>query len=252
MSVLPGLWDMHVHLMINGHSDYTHWDKTYPARFEKEIMPASARQLLMAGVTSARDLGGPLEASINVRNAINRGDIPGADDLRLGTVHPARAVSRHRAVPLGRERRGRRAGKSEEARRSRRRRDQADRPGPDDEDEVTRGHRRGARRAVCPSSPTPTGPKRSAAAVRFGADNIEHTGLATAPEYPADVMDAIRERTRQDEPRPVLLDADGRGALQLRLHARQPRDARRSVLDARPAHRTSSTTSGSRFSIPSA
>jgi imidazolonepropionase-like amidohydrolase len=26
--VLPGLWDMHVHLMLNGHSDYTHWDKT--------------------------------------------------------------------------------------------------------------------------------------------------------------------------------------------------------------------------------
>lgn len=24
MSVLPGLWDMHVHLMINGHSDYGH------------------------------------------------------------------------------------------------------------------------------------------------------------------------------------------------------------------------------------
>ncbi len=23
MSVLPGLWDMHVHLMINGHSDMT-------------------------------------------------------------------------------------------------------------------------------------------------------------------------------------------------------------------------------------
>src|SRR5689334_19844636 len=30
MSVLPGLWDMHVHTMINGHSDYEHWDKTYP------------------------------------------------------------------------------------------------------------------------------------------------------------------------------------------------------------------------------
>ena len=28
--MLPGLWDMHVHLMINGHSDYAHWDKTYP------------------------------------------------------------------------------------------------------------------------------------------------------------------------------------------------------------------------------
>jgi len=29
MSVLPGLWDMHVHLMINGHTNYTHWDKKY-------------------------------------------------------------------------------------------------------------------------------------------------------------------------------------------------------------------------------
>src|SRR5262249_42083029 len=27
MSVLPGLWDMHVHLMIDGHADYAHWDK---------------------------------------------------------------------------------------------------------------------------------------------------------------------------------------------------------------------------------
>ena len=30
MSVLPGLWDMHVHLQIVGHADYDHWDKTYP------------------------------------------------------------------------------------------------------------------------------------------------------------------------------------------------------------------------------
>src|SRR5688572_16474620 len=48
MSVLPGLWDMHVHLMINGHADYDHWDKTYPPQFESVIMPASARQLLLA------------------------------------------------------------------------------------------------------------------------------------------------------------------------------------------------------------
>jgi imidazolonepropionase-like amidohydrolase len=77
MSVLPGLWDMHVHLMINGHSDYEHWDKTYPSQFESVIMPASARQLLMAGVTSARDLGAPLEASISVRDRINGGKFQG-------------------------------------------------------------------------------------------------------------------------------------------------------------------------------
>ena len=77
MTVLPGLWDMHVHLMINGHADYDHWDKTYPPVMETVIMPASAKQLLMAGVTSARDLGGPLKPSLAVRDAINAGKIPG-------------------------------------------------------------------------------------------------------------------------------------------------------------------------------
>ena len=43
MSILPGLWDMHVHLMITGHSDYTYWDKTYLPVFENVIMPASAQ-----------------------------------------------------------------------------------------------------------------------------------------------------------------------------------------------------------------
>src|SRR4026208_1080582 len=77
MTVLPGLWDMHVHLMINGHSDYAHWDKTYPPLMETVIMPASAKQLLMAGVTSARDLGAPLKAIIAVRDRIRKGELPG-------------------------------------------------------------------------------------------------------------------------------------------------------------------------------
>src|SRR5438093_4796255 len=51
MTVLPGLWDMHVHTMIAGHADYDHWDKAYMPQFESVIMPASAKQLLMAGVT---------------------------------------------------------------------------------------------------------------------------------------------------------------------------------------------------------
>ena len=77
MSVMPGLWDMHVHLYINGHSDYPHWDKKYLKSAQNIIMPASAHQLLLAGVTSARDLGGPLEASIAVRDRINKGELPG-------------------------------------------------------------------------------------------------------------------------------------------------------------------------------
>src|SRR5918999_5681758 len=75
MSVLPGLWDMHVHLMLNGHSDYAHWDKTYPAQLGPVIMPASAKQLLLAGVTSARDLGAPLAESIDVRDRLSKGSL---------------------------------------------------------------------------------------------------------------------------------------------------------------------------------
>src|SRR5262245_156643 len=77
MTVLPGLWDMHVHLQLLGHSDYDHWDKTYTAAFESVIFPAAAKQLLMAGVTSARDLGGPLQPSVSTRDRINAGRIPG-------------------------------------------------------------------------------------------------------------------------------------------------------------------------------
>jgi imidazolonepropionase-like amidohydrolase len=72
MSVLPGLFDMHVHLSIVGHSNYEHWDKTYPPRFRDTIMPAAAKQLLLAGVTSARDLGAPLEDIIFIGSSRNR------------------------------------------------------------------------------------------------------------------------------------------------------------------------------------
>ena len=52
MTIMPGLWEMHAHLMLNGHSDYAHWDKTYIDRLASEIMPSSAEQLLLAGVTT--------------------------------------------------------------------------------------------------------------------------------------------------------------------------------------------------------
>jgi imidazolonepropionase-like amidohydrolase len=77
MSVLPGLMDMHVHLMILGHADYEHWDKTYMSRFRDEIMPIAAKQLLMSGVTTVRDLGAPLEDILAVKRRIEKGEIPG-------------------------------------------------------------------------------------------------------------------------------------------------------------------------------
>ena len=70
MTVLPGLWDMQVNLMRLGHGDTARWNETYGPLAEKVVMPIAARQLLQAGVTSARDTAAPLEAAINVRARI--------------------------------------------------------------------------------------------------------------------------------------------------------------------------------------
>jgi len=194
MSVLPGLWDMHVHLMINGHADYPHWDATYPALFESVIMPASARQLLMAGVTSARDLGGPLDASIAVRDAINHGDIPGP------TLYVSGPFLQHRPYPGTDLFRWGVAG-ADDARAKVRRLAQA---GVDvikliDQDEMTMDEVRAVvdeahrlRLKVVAHSHRPEEIRRGMLA---GVDNFEHTGLSSAPEYPADVIQLIVDRT---------------------------------------------------------
>jgi imidazolonepropionase-like amidohydrolase len=102
MSVLPGLWDMHVHLMINGHADYAHWDKTYPSQFESVIMPASAKQLLMAGVTSARPRCAARSESQRPRSH-QRGQAGGTDAVCVRTVHSEGTLPGHRGLSLGRE-----------------------------------------------------------------------------------------------------------------------------------------------------
>jgi imidazolonepropionase-like amidohydrolase len=194
MSVLPGLWDMHVHLMINGHSDYTHWDKTYPAQFEPVIMPASAKQLLLAGVTSARDLGAPLEASISVRDKINAGKIPGA------TVYVSGPFIQKAPYPGTELFRWGVAGVDDARAKVRKLAD----AGVNvikliDQDQMTmdevravvdEAHKRGL--PVVAHSHRPEEIRRGLAA---GVDNFEHTGLSSSPEYPDDVMRAIRERT---------------------------------------------------------
>lgn len=77
MTVLPGLWDLQVHLSRLGHGDPARWDESYVPIAERVVMPAAAHQLLLAGVTSARDLGSPLEAAISVRDRIRAQRIAG-------------------------------------------------------------------------------------------------------------------------------------------------------------------------------
>lgn len=75
-TVMPGLSDAHVHTMIVGHGVYDAYFPAYRDRF-REIMPISARELLMSGVTSARDLGAPLRDALWLRDEIEAGRLAG-------------------------------------------------------------------------------------------------------------------------------------------------------------------------------
>jgi imidazolonepropionase-like amidohydrolase len=77
MTVLPGLWDMQADLMRLGHGDSTRWNETYGPLAERVVMPIAARQLLAAGVTSARDVAAPIDAAVHVRGRVRERIIDG-------------------------------------------------------------------------------------------------------------------------------------------------------------------------------
>jgi imidazolonepropionase-like amidohydrolase len=196
MSILPGLWDMHVHLMLNGHSDYAHWDKTYPSMFGSVIMPASAKQLLLAGVTSARDLGAPLKESIEIRNALNSGKIPGP------TLYVSGPFIQHEPYP-GTELFRWGVKGIDDAQAKVRRLAEA---GVDcikliDQDQMTVEEFRGvveeAHKHKLPVVAHAHRPEEIRRGLQAGVDCFEHTGLSSAPEYPPDIVAMIRERTAQ-------------------------------------------------------
>ena len=82
-TMMPGLIDVHVHLDIMGHGDYPTWHGMVRENYA-EAMELSAAQLLAHGVTTARDAGGELTASVRTRDRINRGEIPGPRMLVSG------------------------------------------------------------------------------------------------------------------------------------------------------------------------
>ena len=74
-TVLPGLIDCHTHITMEpGASD----DPFRRSFVDAAILaPKHARATLEAGFTTIRDLGAPQFVDISLRNAIDRGDIPG-------------------------------------------------------------------------------------------------------------------------------------------------------------------------------
>jgi imidazolonepropionase-like amidohydrolase len=195
MTVLPGLWDMHVHTMIVGHADYGHWDKAYFSQFESVIMPAAAKQLLVSGVTSARDLGGPLEQSIAVRDRINTGKIPGA------TLYVSGPFIQHAPYPNTDAYRWGVKGPDD----GRAKVKKIAEAGVDvvkliDQDQMTMEEVQAvvdeAHRHDLPVVAHSHRAEEIRRGIKAGVDCFEHTGLGTAPEYPEEILDLLKTRAQ--------------------------------------------------------
>lgn len=192
-TVLPGLMDMHVHLMILGHADYDYWDREYRDRWRDVIMPISAKQLLLAGITTVRDVGAPLDDILAVRDRIQRGEIPGPRVFASGPFLQKSAPA------LEAEFRWEVHGVEDAQAKTKRLVD----AGVDlikviDQDQMTleeldaiveTAHAAG--KHVVAHAHRAEEIRRAAKA---GVDSIEHTGLATQPGYPEDVLALARER----------------------------------------------------------
>src|SRR5262245_28017001 len=194
MSVLPGLMDMHVHLMILGHADYEHWDTTYMSRFKDEIMPIAAKQLLMSGVTTVRDLGAPLEDSLSIRSRIEKGEIPGPRVFISGPFIQHRPYFEYeKTVRWG-------VDGVEDARAKTKKLVDA---GVDfitlsDQDQMTEDEVAAVVATAHQGGKTVVAHAHREAEIRIGlkhnVDCFEHTGLATSPAYPEDILEGLRRR----------------------------------------------------------
>ncbi|KAI1161861.1 hypothetical protein F5B18DRAFT_626709 [Nemania serpens] len=81
LTVLPGLVDAHTHIFLHGYSKTPSMNQMRDESLVERVVRATnhARDALMAGYTTYRDLGteGLRDADVHFRDTINRGIIPG-------------------------------------------------------------------------------------------------------------------------------------------------------------------------------
>jgi imidazolonepropionase-like amidohydrolase len=95
-TLLPGFMDAHTHLTMQFSND---WNQDELDRLRKPIAQlaleasVNARVTLMAGFTTVRDVGSTEQLDVGLRNAINRGTVPGP--RMLVTVHALGSTGGH-------------------------------------------------------------------------------------------------------------------------------------------------------------
>ncbi len=194
MTVMPGLIDMHVHLHLLGHGDYKRWDALYGTREATVVMPIAARQLLHAGVTTARDLGARLDDILSVKRRIAAGEIPGP---RLFVSGPFIQHAPYEAYE--KDLRWGVSGADD----ARAKVQQVIDAGVDfikliDQDQMTRDEVRAVVETAHRNGKPVVAHAHRMEEIRIGldvgVDGFEHTGLGTAPGYAPDVLQRLRER----------------------------------------------------------
>lgn len=93
MTLLPGLWESHGHLMHIGEGDPDQFPAAYAAR-ATEIMGAVAHTTLLSGITAFRDTGGPLDEQLALRADIEAGRTLGPRLYLAGPILRQRSVDR--------------------------------------------------------------------------------------------------------------------------------------------------------------
>ena len=222
MTVLPGLWDLHVHLIYNGHPNPGAWFK-HAADFERVTIPASARQMLMGGVTSVRDMAAPADAIFSVKKRIAAGEIPGstiyAAGPALAKMAPGAPTPTSQFLPI--------ADAADARMKTRQLLDQgadlikmffSERMAPEERSAIiTEAHARGKKVAMHGQNDAEVH-----LGLQMGIDDFQHIGV-DSPEYAPDILASLRERVKNGPP---LLDADGwcQQLVERRLHGDQARD----------------------------
>jgi imidazolonepropionase-like amidohydrolase len=84
--LLPGLIDCHVHLVMRGEDADPAADATRSDQEIREYAMRAAERTLLGGTTSVRDVGGWNYVEMDVRSAIERGEVPGPRLFLAGRV----------------------------------------------------------------------------------------------------------------------------------------------------------------------
>jgi imidazolonepropionase-like amidohydrolase len=199
MTVLPGLWDMHVHLLYSGHPNPSVWYR-HASDFERVTIPASAQQMLMAGVTSVRDLAAPADAILGVKKRIASQELPGptlyAAGPAIAKLAPGQSAVTSQFLPI--------SDAADARAKTRQLIDRgidvvkiffAERMSPDERSAIiTEAHGHGLKVAAHGQT---DGDVRLG--LEIGVDDFQHIGV-DSPEFAPDIVARLRERVRNGPP----------------------------------------------------